>query len=102
MSIPTRAPSTQPVIDVRTSPNEAGSNPWSRINGVVTRSGESGNRNAYRPLSQSQASFTSYSSRARCRTTSPRRRSTRRLQPAEQCGQTESPYVRSNGRAANR
>ena len=24
------------------------------------------------------------------------------LQPAEQCGQTESPYVRSNGRAANR
>jgi hypothetical protein len=68
----------------------------------VIRSGASGNRCAYRPLSQIQASFTSYSSRASCRTTSPRRTSTRRLHPAEQCGQTESPWLRSNGRATNR
>ena len=102
MSIATRAPSVHSATLVSTSPNEAGSRPWSRISGVAMRSGASGKRNAYRPLSQSQASFTSTLSRASWRTTSPRRMSSLMLQPALQCGHTVSTVDRSNGRAANR
>jgi hypothetical protein len=68
----------------------------------VTLSRASGHRNANRPLSQAQASFTRTLSRASCRTTAPRRTSTLRLQPAEQCGQTVSALERSKGRATNR
>ena len=68
----------------------------------MTRPGRSACRNANRPLSQLQASFTSALSRARTRTTEPRRRSTRTLHPALQCWHTESAVVRSNGRATKR
>ena len=79
-----------------------GSSPRSRMSGVGMRSSASTARWAKRPLSQIQASLTSPSSRARTRTTSPRRTSTRTLHPTLQCPQTLSPLVRSNGRATKR
>ena len=69
---------------------------------MASRSGRSGKENANRPLSQSHSSLTSRLSRARCRTTSPRRVWTNMLQPDAQSVQIESPRRTSNGRAANR
>ena len=68
----------------------------------MIRSGPSANRNANRPLSHIHASFTSTLSRARTRTTSPRRTSTRTLHPALQWAHTESALDRSKGRATKR
>ncbi len=73
-----------------------------RTSGPVNRSGRVEEAKAQRPLSQLHSSFTSGSSPARRRSTSPRRWSTRSAHPLAQCSHEDGVDVRSNGRARNR